>query len=79
MEDKSTQINQGIGLSGLTFAVLLVLKLANIADLSWFWVTAPLWIPLGVVGAIVIVVLVIYGLAALIPGVPSYQTRARYA
>jgi uncharacterized membrane protein YbhN (UPF0104 family) len=32
----------GIGLFGLTFVVLLVLKLAGIAELSWFIVFLPL-------------------------------------
>lgn len=38
----------GIGLFGLTFIVLLVLKLTVRQDLSWWWVTAPLWGPLVV-------------------------------
>jgi hypothetical protein len=35
----------------------MVLKLTNYIDWSWWWVTAPLWIPiiiLGVVGLITI-------------------------
>jgi hypothetical protein len=27
----------------LTFLVLLVLKLAKLADIGWFWVWLPLW------------------------------------
>lgn len=37
----------GIGLFGLTFVVLLVLKLAGIAELSWFIVFLPLIIAFG--------------------------------
>ncbi len=33
-----------IGFGTLFFLVLLVLKLTNIIDWSWWWVTAPLWI-----------------------------------
>lgn len=31
-----------LGLGGLTFIVLLVIKLAGIAAISWFWVFFPL-------------------------------------
>lgn len=41
-EDRST----GIGLGTILFIVFLVLKLTNIIDWSWWWVTSPLWIPL---------------------------------
>ncbi len=32
-----------IGLSGWLFLVLLVLKLTGTCEISWGWVTAPLW------------------------------------
>lgn len=38
----------GIGISGAVFIVFLVLKLVGIINWSWVWVTAPLWIPLGI-------------------------------
>lgn len=31
---------------GALFLVFLVLKLCNVITWSWWWVTAPLWIPL---------------------------------
>ena len=34
-----------IGIFGLTFLTLLVLKLTNLANISWFWVFMPLLIP----------------------------------
>jgi len=39
----------GISLSGLTLIVFLVLKLTNVINWSWWWVTAPLWIPVVIV------------------------------
>lgn len=39
-------------LSGMTFLVLLVLKLCNLAEVTWFWVFFPLWIGWVVVGAV---------------------------
>lgn len=46
----------GISLSSLTFLVFLILKLCNVIDWSWWWVTAPLWIPFAFVIAIFVVV-----------------------
>lgn len=39
---------KGMGLGTILFIIFLVLKLAEIgtvATWSWWWVTAPLWIP----------------------------------
>jgi hypothetical protein len=39
----------GIGLCGVVFVIFLVLKLMGIgivATWSWWWVTAPLWVPI---------------------------------
>lgn len=38
----------GIGLSGILFVVFLILKLTGYIDWSWWWVTAPLWIPFAI-------------------------------
>jgi hypothetical protein len=37
----------GVSLGGVIFIVFLVLKLTGHIDWSWWWVTAPLWIPIG--------------------------------
>lgn len=34
-----------LGFSTVLFVVFLVLKLAGLIAWSWWWVTAPLWIP----------------------------------
>jgi hypothetical protein len=47
--------NNGLGIGTILFLIFMVLKLTNYIDWSWWWVTAPLWIPiiiLGVVGLI---------------------------
>ena len=46
METKTT--TNGIGFGALLFLVFLVLKLVNVINWSWWWVTAPIWIPIGV-------------------------------
>ena len=52
--------NGGISFLGLLFIVFLVLKLTNVIDWSWWWVTAPLWIPWVVTMAIVAIVAIVY-------------------
>jgi uncharacterized membrane protein (DUF485 family) len=49
----------GITLSGLTFIVFLVLKLCNVINWSWWWVTAPLWMPVTIFVAVCVVVFVV--------------------
>ena len=38
----------GIGLGGILFVVFFILKLTGYIDWSWWWVTAPLWIPFAI-------------------------------
>lgn len=45
MSDKNSGAGGGIGFSGVLFIVFLVLKLCKVINWSWWWVTAPLWIP----------------------------------
>lgn len=52
----------GLGLGSVLFVVFLVLKLVGVITWSWWWITAPLWIPAGF-GAVIFAVA---GLAALV-------------
>ena len=45
MENNDYRYN-GVSFSSILFLVFLVLKLTNVIDWSWWWVTAPLWIPI---------------------------------
>jgi uncharacterized protein (DUF983 family) len=56
----------GITLSGLTFIVFLVLKLCNVIDWSWWWVTAPLWIPFAIGVAILLIIVIVALIGTLI-------------
>lgn len=51
----------GLGLLGATFIVFLVLKLTHVINWSWWWVTAPLWIPAAVALGIAILIGLIAG------------------
>jgi hypothetical protein len=46
----------GISLGTILFIVFLILKLTETIDWSWWWVTAPLWIPVAIVVAFLIIV-----------------------
>ena len=39
----------GLGLGTVLFLIFLVLKLCNVIDWSWWWVTSPLWIGAGLI------------------------------
>ena len=61
MSNSSSSNRSGIGLFSLLGVAFIVLKLTNVIDWSWWWVTLPLW------GgwAIVLVVLFVIGIIAL--------------
>lgn len=43
--ENNNNYTSGLSFSSILFLVFLVLKLTNVIDWSWWWVTAPLWIP----------------------------------
>ena len=51
------ETTSGIGFGGILFIVFLILKLTNVIAWSWWWVTAPLWIPIAI--AIVIFIFIV--------------------
>lgn len=59
MSDKSSS-SSGIGFFGMLGVVFIGLKLTGHIDWSWWWVTAPLWGPLTLVLAIILVVILIH-------------------
>lgn len=60
----SSSAGGGIGLGGAVFIVFLVLKLTEVIDWSWWWVTAPLWIPLAFVAGFLLIMALIATVAA---------------
>ena len=55
MSEEKTS-STGVGLGTILFLIFLTLKLTDHIDWSWWWITAPIWIPVCV--GIVIVFLV---------------------
>ena len=49
----------GVGFCGLLAVAFIVLKLCKVIDWSWWWVLAPIWIPIGIVMAIALISVVI--------------------
>ena len=58
MSDNSNSSSGGIGVCGLLFVLFVGLKLTNLIDWSWWWVSAPLWGPITLVA-----VVLLFGLA----------------
>jgi len=66
---KNVTVKSGISFSALFFLVLFILKVlgvSSVATWSWWWITAPLWGPLALVIAIVIIVFLFSALISLI-------------
>lgn len=54
----NNKITISTGFTGLLAIAFIVLKLTNVITWSWWWVLAPLWIPLAIV--LIIVGIIIY-------------------
>ena len=60
-KDKPTNISTdgGIGFLGALTILFIALKLTHVIDWSWWWVLAPLWIPVAVVLGIIVIVAIV--------------------
>lgn len=58
----SIDVNINPGFLGILGLIFITLKLTDYIDWSWWWVLAPIWIPLAVVAT----VFVIMGIAVLL-------------
>lgn len=56
--DKETS-SSGIGFCGLLTIVFITLKLLGKIDWSWWWVVAPLWLPIALAAGIGVLSLII--------------------
>lgn len=60
MSDRKVVVHPGFCM--ILFIVFLILKLTNTIDWSWWWVSAPLWIPF----CIILLALVILGIITIL-------------
>ena len=58
-KDVTTTSSEGIGFCGLLFIVFLILKLCGVIPWSWWWVTAPLWIPVALFLCVCLIVFIV--------------------
>lgn len=67
-EDKSTNVsaNGGIGFLGALTILFIALKLTHVIDWSWWWVLAPLWIPVAVVLGIIAIAAIVISIVKII-------------
>ena len=66
MGDKKIIVVKGISFTTLLFLTFLVLKLTNVINWSWWWVTLPLWISPAVVITIVFLLIILFVAAVLL-------------
>lgn len=59
----ANQSNSGLGSGGVLFLIFLVLKLTNVIDWSWWWVTSPLWISFALWGLVILIALIIVAIS----------------
>ncbi len=75
MSSKSNSVNVGGGLGSLLTALFVYLKLTNQIDWSWWWVTAPTWIPAAIVLSLIAVVGLVFLVATALGGKPYLRRR----
>lgn len=59
-------MNISVEWGGLLLVAFVVLKLCNVINWSWWWVTAPAWMPLCGILGFLLVVAIIGGIAMFI-------------
>lgn len=53
--DNKVVYKGGLSICDLLLVVFITLKLTHTIDWSWWWVFAPLWIPLAIVAVLFII------------------------
>lgn len=56
----------GIGFCGILFITLLLLKVFNVVDWSWWIITVPLWGPLTLLLVVMVTYLIVAALMGLV-------------
>jgi len=59
MSTSNNTSSNGIGFFSILGIVFIILKLTNNIDWSWWWVTAPFWIPLGFATFVLVVLFIV--------------------
>lgn len=62
--EKMQSNHGGVSFFGLLFITFMVLKLTNVINWSWWWVSAPLWMPIAIVLGIAFIAIIVVLIAA---------------
>lgn len=65
MSTESKTRSGGVGFGSLLFLLFLTLKLTNVIDWSWWWVTAPLWGGITIFLAAALILLIFAAIVAI--------------
>lgn len=65
MSDRNQSAGSSVGLGGLLFLLFLGLKLGHVITWSWWWVTAPLWVPIAGIVVFILGCALLAGLCAI--------------
>jgi len=57
-KENEVTVRWGYSLGTTLFLIFLILKLTDQIDWLWWWVTAPIWIPLGIIGIVLLVLFI---------------------
>lgn len=68
---------ESIGFSGLLTVAFIVLKLTGYIDWSWWWVTIPIWGPIVLVLAILLIALAAMGIIILVKTQMKKKTQRK--
>jgi phosphoglycerol transferase MdoB-like AlkP superfamily enzyme len=52
--------SSGVSTSSLLGVAFVILKLTHVINWSWWWVLAPFWIPWAIIGAVLLVIGVVW-------------------
>ena len=58
-------VHGGIGFLDALALIFIVLKLTGVISWSWWWVLAPIWMPIALILGFIILLLIVCGIAAL--------------
>ncbi len=76
-DNTNKSVGSGISFTTILFLVFLILKLCNVISWSWWWVTAPLWIPLAAGLVIFIVIMAVVIIREVIKDHKNHKFRGR--
>lgn len=57
-KETEVKVKWGYGFGTTLFLIFMILKLTGQIAWSWWWITAPLWIPLGILGIVLLVLFI---------------------